>query len=40
MHIKIINVCKIMKTLHIINAQRFAIKQHINVIQTFIYLIN
>jgi len=35
MHIKIINVCEIMKTLHVINAQRFAIKQRIDVIQTF-----
>ena len=35
MHIKIIDVCKIMKTLHVINAQRFAIKQRIDVIQTF-----
>ncbi len=35
MHIEIINVCDIMKTLHAINAQRFAIKQRINIIQTF-----
>ena len=35
MRIEIIDVCKIMKTLHVINAQRFAIKQRIDVVQTF-----
>ncbi len=35
MQIKIIEICKIMKTLHMINAQRFIIKQHFNIIQTF-----
>jgi len=35
MRIKIIDVCEIMKTLHAINAQRLAIKQRIDVIQTF-----
>ncbi len=35
MRIEIINVCEIMKTLHAINAQRFAIKQRIDVVQTF-----
>ncbi len=35
MHIEIIEICKIMKTLHVINAQRFIIKQHLNIIQTF-----
>jgi len=35
MRIEIIEVCVITKTLHAINAQRFAIKQRINVVQTF-----
>jgi len=35
MRIEIIDVCEIMKSLHAINAQRFAITQRIDVIQTF-----
>jgi len=35
MHIEIIEVCTIVKTLHVINAQRFIITQHLDVIQTF-----
>jgi len=35
MRIKIIEVCAIAKTLHVINAQRFIITQRFNVIQTF-----
>ncbi len=35
MRIKIIKVCMITKTLHVINAQRFIIMQRLNVIQTF-----
>jgi len=33
--IEIIKVCAIAKTLYVINAQRFIITQHLNVIQTF-----
>jgi len=35
MHIEIIKVHMIAKTLHVINAQRFIIMQHLDVIQTF-----
>jgi len=35
MRIEIIEVYAIAKTLHAINAQRFIIMQHLNVIQTF-----
>jgi len=35
MCIEIIEICKIMKTLHVINAQHFIIKQRLDVIQTF-----
>jgi len=35
MRIEIIKVCAIAKTLHAINAQRFIIMQHLDVIQTF-----
>ena len=35
MRIEIIEVCTIMKTLHAINAQRFIITQHLDIIQTF-----
>ncbi len=35
MHIEIIEVCMITKTLHVINAQHFIITQHLDVIQTF-----
>ncbi len=35
MRIEIIEVCMIAKTLHVINAQRFIITQHFDIIQTF-----
>jgi len=35
MHIEIIKVCAIAKTLYAINAQHFIITQHLNIIQTF-----
>jgi hypothetical protein len=35
MRIEIIEICEVVKTLHAANAQRFTIKQRIDVVQTF-----
>jgi len=35
MRIEIIEVCAVAKTLHAVNAQRFTITQHLDVVQTF-----
>jgi len=35
MCIEVIEVCAIAKTLHAVNAQRFTITQHLDVVQTF-----
>ena len=35
MHIEVIEVCAIAKTLHAANAQRFTITQRLDVVQTF-----
>jgi len=35
MRIEVIEVCAVAKTLHAVNAQRFTITQHLNVVQTF-----
>jgi len=35
MHIEVIEICEVVKTLHAANAQRFTTKQHLDVVQTF-----